>query len=174
MSKVIIDFEVIESYDPRVIRILDSSIWQHIENKPSAIDITIPGSKIPVKHYFTKNQFNTFNSINLNIDCTTSDCGCEGTEYSFLPDGVYIITVKGSPSKFFKTKSYLKTSSTRLEIDKLYLKSQLPCEGNKNKTDHIEKMYSLIDMAESLVRLDDTCTAQEILFKVQRMLEKCN
>jgi hypothetical protein len=36
-----------------------------------------------------------------------------------LPDGIYDVTIKGSPDTFQKNRQYLRTTKTQLELDKL-------------------------------------------------------
>lgn len=110
-----IDFTIMS--DPYWIKVSDFSYWGNIKDKPSIIEITIPGKEAFITKYFDKKKVNGFNSILLDINCET-DCG--ETELVTLPDGVYKITVKGSPSKFSKTKYYLKTDETELELAKVF------------------------------------------------------
>ena len=171
MAKPVIDFQILDSYDPRVLLIADNSIWEHTENKPSIIEITTPGASEPVVHYFKKNQINSFNSVNLLLNCESGDC----QEYEFLPDGVYEITVKASPDTFFTTKKYLQTAKTRLELDKKYVQNSIKCENlNDNVFKYLEEVYTVIRFAEANTRLDNICEAQELLFKAQSTLEKCD
>jgi molecular chaperone DnaK (HSP70) len=173
MKKVFIDFHIIPIADPKALLIVDTSQWEHIENKPSIIEITIPGAAEPITHYFDKNKINVFNSINLLVNCQLP-CGCDSLIKNPLPDGVYIITVKGSPSKFNKTIKYLRTNALRLEVDKLFLDSRVKCErvtsSQRKKLDEID---FLITSAEANTRLDQIQDAQELFLKAQSLFKKC-
>lgn len=174
-GKVIIDYNIIPNFDPRTLLIADVSMWEHIKNKPSIIEITLPGSQTPVVHYFTKGQINVFNSVNLMINCTLP-CGCDSIEYNFLPDGIYVIDVKGSPDTFHLEKHHLQTAQTRLDLDKLYVNLDLLC-GNiikEAEKKRIEEIEFLLHAAEANVRIGDWCTAQELLYKAQDKIKTCN
>lgn len=172
MKKVFIDFHVTLLPDPRVMVIADTSVWSHIENKPSIIEIILPGEETPITHYFKKGQLNVFNSINLMVNCGLP-CGCKSLTQNPLPDGIYTITVKGSPSKFNKTIKYLRTTQTRLELDKLFLAEQIKCKDlshfNRSRIDEID---FLLRAAEANTRLNQIQDAQELFFKAQGLMEK--
>lgn len=168
-TKINIDFQVIPTRDPKILSIADYSFWEYIEEKPSIIEIILPGESIPITHYFNKREINIFHSINLNLNCNPD---CEN-EYLDLPDGIYEVTVKGSPDKYNKTRKYLRTELTQLDLDMMYINLNLLCE-NKDK-DVINKLTDidlLLRAAESNVRYDNTKKAQELLFKAQELIEK--
>lgn len=102
----------------KYLRVEDFSNWLHIADKPSVIEITVPGSKEPVVKYFDKHKVNKYHSIDLGLNCQE---GCDDPELHPLPDGIYTITVKGSPSSFSKTVKYLKHDSLDIEMDKLFI-----------------------------------------------------
>ena len=129
-----------------------------------------PGSSKAVVHYFDKFKLNKFNSLNLDTACNSS-CGCNSDSYHWLPDGVYEITVKGSPDIFSCTKKYLHTATTRLRIDKIYAKVSCRCK-DKAIIEKIDKMEFMLNSAEANVRLDNICTAQEILEELENMIER--
>jgi sulfur relay (sulfurtransferase) DsrF/TusC family protein len=170
MQKVSIDFQILYTYDPRVIIVADTSMWGHIEDKPSIIEITVPGSKTAIVKYFEKGTHNVFNSINLEQSCK-APCDCE--ELMFLDDGVYKITIKGSPDTFYNTKYYMHTASTQLKLDELYVKANLACENiNPQTRKDIEEIEFLLKSAEANTRLSNITDAQALLFKAQGKLER--
>ena len=114
MKKIHIDFQIYDSEDPKQIIVLDTSIWSYIEDKPSIIEILTPGEKDAVVYPYTKNGFNILNSINLGLNC--SDCNQNLLD---LPDGVYEITIKGSPDSFYKKRCYLRTTIIQSKLDDL-------------------------------------------------------
>lgn len=117
LTQVIIDFIVFTVYDPKVLLVADNSNWLHIENQPAIIEITFPGSTKPLTFNFQKNATNSFNSHNLELTCLTGNCDDEA--YIDLPDGIYTITVKGSPDTFNRTKYHLKTDRMQITIDQM-------------------------------------------------------
>ena len=171
LSKLVtLDFQSYRSDDPRIIALVDTSTWGHILNKPSIVEITPPGSSTKIVHYWQKKKINVFNAVNLNAACTAPCCE-QG--YDFLVDGVYIITLKGSPDSFYCTKNFLNTANTRLDLDKLYIEMRLECNRiNLDKWQRIREVDFLISAAESNAKNDNIATAQEIFFKAQAMIEE--
>lgn len=170
MQTVNLDFQILYTYDPRLIIVADTSMWGHIENKPSIIEIVVPGAKTPIVKYFEKGKNNVFNSVNLEQGCKTpSNCD----ELLFLDDGVYKITLKGSPDTFYVEKYYMHTASTQLKLDELYVKMNLVCDNVSSavKKD-IEEIEFLIKSAEANTRLANITDAQSLLFKAQGKLER--
>lgn len=173
MFEPIIDFTVFNRegfFDPYTLYIADNSAWVHLEEKPSVIEIYTPGSKAPVVNYFDKKSINNFNSIGLNLNCPT-DCGIELQE---LPDGIYNITLKASPSSFFKNKKHLRTTKIRLEIAKYLISLNLGCESKESK-DQLQKIMEinlLLDSAEANVIFDNLQTANEEYQLAKRKVEK--
>lgn len=174
-DKINIDFQILGSNDPRFLNISDYSIWGQIESKPSIIEIIAPGEEFPWVHFFKKGQQNVITSVDLGLSCP-SDCG--EIEFLDLPDGIYTITVKGSPDSFNKSRKYLRTELIQLELDKMYINLDLLC---KNKDVDILNTLTDIDLllkaASANVRHDNICTAQELFFKAQDLIEQakgCN
>jgi hypothetical protein len=169
-KKINIDFQVIDTRDPRVLMLADSSEWGQIEGQPAIIEIITPGESEPIVLNWDKKKINIFNSNNLLLTCPTGDC--EPADLIDLPDGVYEITLKGSPDTFNKTRKYLKTNLAQLELDKIYITLNLNCpETDTNILKTIQKIELLIKAAESNVRHDNMCEAQELFFKAQEMIE---
>lgn len=161
--KPVLDFTILDNYDPRYIHIVDNSVWEHIKDKPAIIEIKLPDSEDVITHYFDKGKINTFNSVNLYIGCPTNDCECNNV-HEELPDGLYQITVKGSPSTFSVTKSYLRTHSTRMKLDVLSVKKGY---------EELEQLYTMLESAKASVRAGNDCTTQEVLFTVQDKIANC-
>lgn len=171
MSQINIDFQVLTNYNPKYLVVVDTSDWQFIQGKPSIIEITLPGFTNKVTHYFEQGRVNVFNSINLGLNCTS--CEIKDTDFHDLPDGVYEITVKGSPSNFQKTRYFLKTDNLRLKLDKAFMKFNFNCnEFDKNFIDKLQKIDFYIKAAESNVRLGNHCEAQELMFKSEKEINK--
>lgn len=159
IGKITVNFYIFSEYDPKVLLVGDNTNWLHIEDKPSVIEILLPGSAKPIIFTYLKNGINSFNSHNLKITCLSGDCTEE--EYTDLPDGIYTITVKGSPSTFFKTKYHLKTDRLQQVIDKNLIDLGFYFEDNKIKDrDDLMKVQVLLMQAEAYIRRDDIPNAK--------------
>ncbi len=171
-----IDFNVIETDNHKTLLIADNSNWSVIESEPSIIEITLPGMRNPVVNYFDKKSINNFNSVNLNLSCVGG--GCDELEWTELPDGVYTICVKGSPSKFQETKNYFRTNKIRERFDLLIINSNIGCEGS-SKVDFKEilDIDMLIKSTEANTRFGDINSASKDYQLASKMLDKyskCN
>lgn len=172
MNTTHIDFQIYDSNDPKQIIVLDTSIWGYIENKRSIIEIITPGDNSIIAYDFAKNGVTILNSINLGLNCT--DCN---KEFNDLPDGVYEITVKGSPDKFYKKRFYLKTTIIQNKLDDIILKVYSECNTcieNSEQIDKILRYKNLLEVAEAFIRKGHKCEAQDIIFKIQDFLKKYN
>lgn len=145
LDTVNIDFQMISSGDPKTLIVMDTSVWGFIEEKPSIIEIVVPGSQTPKIYNFVKNKTNIFNSSNLLL----SDVGV----YNDLNDGIYKVTVKGSPDTIKKERYFLKTDIADLELDKLYLDLGFDnTEEIKALKKKIQDIELLINAAKALVK----------------------
>lgn len=113
MATINIDFSIHSS--PYYLKVVDLSEWGLIFDKPSIIEITLPGYGDPITKFFDKEKQNHYNSNLLGTNCT--DC----TQPNSLPDGVYKIKVIGSPEKFNREEYYLKTDLFDMEVDKIVI-----------------------------------------------------
>ena len=134
-DKINIDFQIIPTGDPKLLVVADTSVWGAIEDKPSIIEIKVPNSDKVVVHYFEKNKLNIFNTSNLLLSSI-------GT-YNDLSDGIYSITVKGSPDSFCKSRDFLKDDKTKLEMHKLYISLGF---DKDDKTKRLKEQIYEIDM----------------------------
>lgn len=162
--QVILDFHITPYTDPRIISIMDASDWGHIENKPSIIEITLPGTTKKVTHYFKKKHANNFNSINLG---TCVDC----KEHDILDDGFYTFKLIGSPDDFYKEKHHLQTANTRLTLDRLYIDVMNDTKLNSKKIERINLIEFYLAAAEANARRNNVSKAQELFTVAQDMLE---
>jgi hypothetical protein len=146
LDNIHLDFQVINTGDPKVLVISDTSVWGAIEDKPSIVEIIIPGSSKVRTYNFVKGKSNVFNSSNLLITSV-------GT-ISDLSDGVYDITVKGSPDINCKQRYFLKADKFQLALDKLYMSLGVynkNAEVTKQRNDLLN-IDSLLKTAEAFVR----------------------
>lgn len=162
MGKINIDFRI--SSDLYFIKIADYSDWELIANKPSIIEITLPGDSTPVTKYFDKYKTNIFNSNTLGANCLD----CENVP---LQDGIYIIKVIGSPSTFFKEVKYLKTDQLQMEIDKIYIDSFGDAE-RENISNKLTEIEFWLKSAESHLRFDMEREARMMYEQAAKMVDK--
>ena len=165
-----IDFNVIETDNHKTLLVADNSNWSVIESEPSIIEITLPGMRNPVVNYFDKKSINNFNSVNLNLSCLGG--GCDELEWTDLPDGVYTICVKGSPSKYQETKHYFRTNKERERLDLMIINSNIGCEENKVDFKDIMDIEMLIKSAEANTRFGDINSASRDYQLAVKMLDK--
>ena len=143
VENIVVDFQVLHTSDPTKLLVCDTSIWAHIEDKPAIIEITLPNEKM-VTHYLSpKNNVLTFNSSNLYLSESTNKA---------LPDGIYKITIKGSPDTFRKTRSYIRMVKLQLDVDKLYLKEGL--EVSDDIMELASKIEFMMRAADAAIRAD--------------------
>lgn len=170
IGKPVINFQILNTYDPKMLIIADFSKWLHIENQPAVISIKLPGSKKYIEYNFVKNKINAFNSNTLGISC---DVGCNDPDYSDLPDGIYDVCLQGSPNTFKKQKYYLKIDRTRIELDKQFIKLGFEYSlDNKAYIDHLQTVDILLMAASSATRLGEIPKAHDNFMEALKLLEK--
>lgn len=170
MENINIDFQIYDSKDPKYIIVLDTSTWGLIKDKPAIIEVVTPGFTKPWVQYYDKNAVNYITTKTTGLDCE----GC-CTELSDLPDGVYKITVKGSPEKFCYTRYYLKTTLVDAKLDELLVASYTDCDECNIDDDEISKvvMYkNLLEVANASVRRGEISRANKILQKVDKYVKR--
>lgn len=169
--RINVDFQYYDSGDPKTLIVLDTSEWAHIKDKPSIIEIVLPGFDKPVVNYFEQGMVNVFNSNILGLSCN----GCNN-ELTDLPDGIYEITLKGSPDTFNKTRYVLRTTQTQLDLDKLFLNLSDSCSGEveKSKFSTLQEIQMLLKSAEANTRYENICTAQNLLLMAQQKIKEQN
>lgn len=170
VKKINIDFEVIPTNNPKRLWITDCSDWSVAENKASIISITPPGSSTPINNTFVKHNLNVFHSVNLLLSCLAE---CKEQEYQDLPDGIYTIKLHSSYTDIDKTRYFLKTDLTQLNLDQVYIKSGLEYDkNNKSFREDLQDIEFLLRTASAHARNSDVFKsnrdfkmAQELLYK---------
>lgn len=166
-DKIKIDFQLFSSGDPKLLVIVDTSIWNYISNKPAIIEIIVPGEEDPIVYNYLKNKNNVFNTSNLYL----SPIGV----YSDMPDGIYRVTVKGSPDSFCEHKDFLKTDKTRLELYTIY--TNLGLDVNKLDEEVYRKINDiklLIESAEAYVSVGKIYEGAKLLKRAMEDIESYN
>jgi len=168
LNKINIDFQVLKTYDPKVLVIADTSEWSVIEDKPAIIEITIPGANNPSIHYVDKNKINVYTSALLGINCGAE---CE-EDLIEIPDGIYHIHMKGSPDTFEKERYYLRTEKLQLKLDKAYV--ALGKDINHADKDVVELLWTcklLIEAADASTRLGEIAMASDYYKQAKRIID---
>lgn len=164
--QIFVDFDVRSTLTHLIVT--DLSDWKHIEDKPSIIEITLPGHKSLVTMYFDKYKVNKYNSIDLGLNCYDE---CDSPNTLSLPDGIYKIAVKGSPSSFNKEYFYLKTDKFDVEFAKLYASSYKSAHKNSYQ-DKLFEIFGLKIGAESCMEIGEVHTASDHFSKAISIVDK--
>lgn len=161
-----IDFQVLKTGDPKLLIVCDTSEWSIIENKAAIIEITLPTGKL-VTHYLAKEKNNVFNTSNLYL----TSVGV----LQALPDGVYQITIKGSPDTYYKTRNYVKTDKLQLEIDKLYLTTDLlGTVRDKVLRETLDNIQFMVSASEAATRRNEIKRAEQYYKEAKRLMDDYN
>lgn len=140
-----LNFEVLPTYDSRVLAIIDLSDWKHMKSESSFIDITLPASKSTITKDFAKEALTRFNSSNLAYGCTN----CEDGLIS-LPDGIYKIKIYSCDgATFSEEKYYLRTVKLELRINKILVSLNLECGADSACINDIIKAELLLRGAKA-------------------------
>lgn len=170
MNNIHLDFEVIGSYNPKTIRVADQSEWGILADRPAIIEIKRPGSEEIYTYYFGKNQLNVFNSKTLGVNP-----GAPANDFVDIPDGIYDVTIKGSPSSYSANRKYLKTDSMRLNIDKVWARAGILCEDEDDEIiEKIKEVEFILTVAESSMRLGNFDTVQQLMDKAKHLIDVIN
>lgn len=161
MAKINIDFSI--RSNPYYLKVDDFSNWGVIKNKPSIVEITLPGFSNPVTKFFDKNKSNRFDVNTLNIAYGDSD------QLSTLPDGIYKVKVIGSPDKYNREEYYLKTDLFDMEIDKVYI-DNIDRIGDATFNEKLIRIEFLKSGAEAHLRADMLEMASMLFEKAQELL----
>lgn len=167
-DKIRLDFQVFSEGNPEILAVMDTSIWGAIVDKPSIVEITTPGSSKTRTYNFVKGKSNVFNSSNLLI----SPVG----EYQDLVDGIYRISVKGSPDSNCVHRDYLKTDKAKLELYKIYASLGLgnSDEVTRNNKKVIQDIDLLIRASEALVSRGELKKGYSFFKKAIKDINKYN
>lgn len=127
-----IDITVVDTkvFSKQII-VADLSDWKAIINDPSIMEVTYNEETIYVGD-FGKGRYNRIDSLKM-----------FGEVDENLPDGMYKITVKGSPDLHKKTIYYFRTDELRQRFGYIYL-------SEKEDAKLIDKIYEVFIMFESI------------------------
>lgn len=170
IGKIIIDFEVVPTFNPIHLIVDDVSNWSNAENLPSTISICPPGSTKSINHTFQKHKRNIFHSVNLSMQCLVE---CSEQDYQPLPDGIWTITVRSGYEGLEKIRYYLKTDQIRNTIDEVYIRTGLEFDKNNERfRDDLSDIEFLLRTAEAFTRNGDWVKADRDFTQAQELLTK--
>lgn len=168
LNKIRVDFQVLRTYDPKMLLLADTSEWSHIFDTPAIVEVTLPGASNPTVEYWEQGKINVLTSKHLGITC---GAGCED-ELVELPDGIYNIKLKGSPDKFNKERYYMRTEKLRLSLDKVYISFGLNLERANYQS--VEKLWNaklLIEACESHTRQGEIGMAADLYKQAKKIVD---
>lgn len=169
-DKINIDFQILDTHDPRVILIADTSTWGHLERKPAILEVTLPGDKKYSTSYFKMGSINVWNSSHFNLTCPDENGNMELID---LPDGVYSLKLKGSPSSYNKERYYLRTVLLESQIDRLVLQlGSNNISNNKKAVELLVDINMLLESAHANLRYSNIATVQSLIREVKTRVEK--
>lgn len=164
-----VDFQVIETYDPKFLLVGDTSDWAYASKKPSYILITLPGSSKAHKFTFKKKGLNWFNSNNFGITCLKDDCNDQ--TYVDLPDGIYTICVKSFYEGIEKSRYYLKTDRFEIEFRKTIIKNDLEYDvKDKEFRDAMFQILWMLRTAKDWAAEGDFVRADRFFTEAKKLL----
>jgi len=160
----VIDFQVIETNDPKRLIVHDFSDWVDSVTYVTTIEITLPGQTDPVNITYGQNLYNAYDSINLLSETVRTD----------LPDGIYTLNVIGIENSTFNLeKKYLKTDVTEISISKLYLQEYNKCTAC-DPVKVLRELRYCLEAAKELIKIGELEKAQatfnRVISEVDRQL----
>lgn len=162
-----INFTVLEeTLDPKQIVVGDLSDWGVIIDSPATISVTPPGFKDAIVNTFFKNEINVITAKGLRLQ----DINCNYD--ADLPDGVYKITIAGTPDTYNKTRMFIKVDKIKLRYTKFISSLYNSCkEISQLDKENVINVLFLIEAAKSQVILGNWCTATEAYEKANKLLD---
>lgn len=161
-----IDFHVHST--PYHLSIYDYSEWELIEDKPSIVEITLPGHRKALTKWFDKKKVNVYNSILLELNCFDE---CTDPEITTLPDGIYTIKVIGSPSTFYHEKKYLKTDLLLMELDKIYIENPHQ-NDNESFLNQLAQIEFFLRSASAHLKYENVKMASEFFTQASDLVDR--
>lgn len=114
----ILDFEILDIDNPKIIVFLDCSQYMHDNPELPILDVIMPGFNRKSSANIVAKQINILNANTIGITkAVIHDYSC----LIDLPDGVYTFTYRICPyDKVQVTKQYLRTTQLNIQVKALY------------------------------------------------------
>lgn len=166
-----VDFQIIHTDDPKVLVIADTSEWGVIKDKPTIIEVTVPGSRRKVTHYFQQGKINVLNSSSLGINC-----GAKCLEDLIdLPDGVYKLKLIGSPEKYNKERYYFRSEKLKLELAEVYVSlGRELSQSNSKEAEILWNAQLLIEAIDAATKLGYIGEASDYYMQAKKLINNFN
>jgi hypothetical protein len=168
-----LNFDILPTYDSRILGIYDSSDWKHLSSEEAYLDVTTPGKKFPVTKIFHKNKTTIYNSATFELTCT--DCQ---DDLIPLPDGLYhfkLFICEGS--KFSIEKYHLRTVKLLARLDQILIDADFgSCNPHLCNFDHLVEIDLMLKGAHANIRFGNIEEGMIIYNKVLdkvKQLETC-
>lgn len=152
------EITVLDVTDPRILQVLDISIYDSgLAITSPSLKVYIPNKSTPYYLPFAVGKLNTYTAFSFGITCTDS--------LPAIPDGIYSVTYSVSPNdSLYQTIKLLRTVSTKNKLlcilGDLYtncdLKNFSVCNFNMNNRDqqiaYIDNLLQILESAEADVK----------------------
>lgn len=160
-----IDFNILETNNPKILAILDLSNYLEIPQK-QRLFVTLPGFTGHVEVPYKTNTITVLNSDNLKL---TEECDYE--ELADLPDGVYQIRMAVCPyDELYTKKCWLKTTAFDCRFQNILLNYD-DCNSTDKK--YIEESIMKIDILIQSAKAEiSRCNIERAISKYQSALKK--
>lgn len=171
-TQIKIDFQVVDTDDPRYLFIADTSDWGGLEDEEVTLDIIVPGVQGPVTHFFDKYSINRYNSLLLGL----THVG-EGGEFpeTDLPDGIYEVILNGLEEHQFKRRVILRTTLLEIELDKLYINNVNEClDLEECFMKRIFEIEVILRASHANIRDGNECKAKELFDRARYLIDDLN
>lgn len=166
-----VDFQVFNTYDPKTIIIGDYSNWGVAENQPAWLQITPPGSSVPLSISFTKHKIISLTSVNLGLSCVTQDC--TDIDYEDLDDGIWEFCLQSSYEGLNKKRLYLKDDQLRQEIDKIRIRLGFDYNNEaKLILQNLQRVEELLAVSHAYIRDGRVSDCMKGYNEANRLVEK--
>lgn len=161
-----LDFQILESSDPKTIIVLDKSIYLDTYPEKPLLEVLLPGYSKSILVPFKAFDYNVINSSQLNISCGDN---------TNLPDGVYCITLRICPhDSVFLTKIFLKTDLIDYKFSNFLLSILEKRDFSNEEKRIIENYYIILESAKSHASFGNTKEASLLYKKAEKILNKLN
>lgn len=169
-NKVIIDFQVVDTKDPYVLMLVDTSEWFYAKEKPASVIIKLPSSNEELVYKVGKNKDLVFNSHNLGLSCLRGNC--EEEEYIMLPDGIYEITLQSGYSNLKKTRIHYRKHQIMIKFYKKLIKLGGYSSLTQCQKEAFANIVYMIKMVEAFTSEGDKNKAIESYRELSNLVDK--
>lgn len=147
------------------LHIIDDSCWGMAEGKPTVIEITLPGYSSPISSYFQQRD-TSYDSNSLKLTCDVEACKLQE-----LPDGIYHVKIKTSPSKYYYELDYIKLDKLSRSLDLILINGLDDDCQDCSQEFHWEARFTLENI-KALVREGEIKRAQSLYKSLMKKADR--